>query len=59
VPAAGVVQAKTGTTTIASALSGFVRQHYVFSVLQNGHPVSWWWARRAQDRFVTVLAGSQ
>jgi D-alanyl-D-alanine carboxypeptidase/D-alanyl-D-alanine-endopeptidase (penicillin-binding protein 4) len=58
-PAAGVVQAKTGTTTIASALSGFVRQHYVFSVLQNGHPVSSWWARRAQDRFVTVLAGSQ
>ena len=56
-PAAGVVQAKTGTTSIASALSGFVRQRYVFSVLQNGHPVSYWWARRAQDRFVTVLAG--
>jgi PBP4 family serine-type D-alanyl-D-alanine carboxypeptidase len=56
-PAAGVVQAKTGTTAIASALSGFVRRRYVFSVLQNGHPVSYWWARRAQDRFVTVLAG--
>lgn len=56
-PAAGVVQAKTGTTAIASALSGFVRRRYVFSVLQNGHPVSSWWARRAQDRFVTVLAG--
>ena len=55
-PAAGVVQAKTGTTAIASALSGFVRRRYVFSVLQNGHPVSSWWARRAQDRFVTVLA---
>lgn len=55
-PAAGVVLAKTGTTAIASALSGFVRRRYVFSVLQNGHPVSSWWARRAQDRFVTVLA---
>ena len=49
---------KTGTTSIASALSGYVRQHYVFSVLQNGNPVSYWWARRAQDRFATVLASS-
>jgi serine-type D-Ala-D-Ala carboxypeptidase/endopeptidase (penicillin-binding protein 4) len=55
-PARGVVLAKTGTTSVASALSGFVRNRYVFSVLQNGHPVSYWWARRAQDRFVTVLA---
>jgi D-alanyl-D-alanine carboxypeptidase/D-alanyl-D-alanine-endopeptidase (penicillin-binding protein 4) len=57
-PARGAVAAKTGTTSLASALSGFVRKRYVFSVLQNGHPVSYWWARRAQDRFVTVLAGS-
>jgi D-alanyl-D-alanine carboxypeptidase/D-alanyl-D-alanine-endopeptidase (penicillin-binding protein 4) len=56
-PARGAVQAKTGTTSLASALSGYVRRRYVFSVLQNGHPVSYWWARRAQDRFVTVLAG--
>lgn len=55
-PARGVVLAKTGTTSLASALSGFVRGRYVFSVLQNGHPVSVWWARRAQDRFATVLA---
>jgi D-alanyl-D-alanine carboxypeptidase/D-alanyl-D-alanine-endopeptidase (penicillin-binding protein 4) len=55
-PARGAVLAKTGTTSIASALSGFVRRRYVFSVLQNGHPVSYWWARRAQDRFVTILA---
>jgi D-alanyl-D-alanine carboxypeptidase/D-alanyl-D-alanine-endopeptidase (penicillin-binding protein 4) len=55
-PAYGVVQAKTGTTAIASALSGYVRRRFVFSVLQNGHPVSPWWARRAQDRFATVLA---
>jgi D-alanyl-D-alanine carboxypeptidase/D-alanyl-D-alanine-endopeptidase (penicillin-binding protein 4) len=55
-PARGVVLAKTGTTAIASALSGFVKQRYVFSVLENGNPISYWWARRAQDRFATVLA---
>jgi D-alanyl-D-alanine carboxypeptidase/D-alanyl-D-alanine-endopeptidase (penicillin-binding protein 4) len=55
-PALGVVLAKTGTTSIASALSGFVRSRYIFSVLQNGRPVSYTWARRAQDRFATVLA---
>ncbi len=55
-PARGHVFAKTGTTDRASALSGFVRKRYVFSVLQNGNPVSTFWARRAQDRFATVLA---
>jgi D-alanyl-D-alanine carboxypeptidase/D-alanyl-D-alanine-endopeptidase (penicillin-binding protein 4) len=55
-PARGVVLAKTGTTSVASALSGFVRKRFVFSVLQNGRPVSYWWARKAQDRFATVLA---
>jgi D-alanyl-D-alanine carboxypeptidase/D-alanyl-D-alanine-endopeptidase (penicillin-binding protein 4) len=58
-PAAGVVRAKTGTTDNASALSGFVGSRYVFSILQNGWPVSWTWARRAQDRFATVLAAAQ
>jgi D-alanyl-D-alanine carboxypeptidase/D-alanyl-D-alanine-endopeptidase (penicillin-binding protein 4) len=56
-PARGAVVAKTGTTSIASALSGFVRDRYAFAVLQNGNPISSWWARRAQDRFATVLAG--
>jgi D-alanyl-D-alanine carboxypeptidase/D-alanyl-D-alanine-endopeptidase (penicillin-binding protein 4) len=55
-PARGVVLAKTGTTSIASALSGYVRHRYVFSILQNGHPVWDWWARRAQDQFASVLA---
>ena len=55
-PARGNVQAKTGTTSIASALSGYVRKRYVFSVLQNGSPVSSYWARKAQDRFATLLA---
>jgi D-alanyl-D-alanine carboxypeptidase/D-alanyl-D-alanine-endopeptidase (penicillin-binding protein 4) len=58
-PATGVVRAKTGTTSNASALSGFVGERYVFSVLQNGWPVSWTWARIAQDRFATVLAAFQ
>ncbi|HEX6788145.1 MAG TPA: D-alanyl-D-alanine carboxypeptidase/D-alanyl-D-alanine-endopeptidase [Gaiellaceae bacterium] len=58
-PATGVVRAKTGTTDNASALSGFVGSRYVFSILQNGWPVSWTWARLAQDRFATVLAAAQ
>jgi D-alanyl-D-alanine carboxypeptidase/D-alanyl-D-alanine-endopeptidase (penicillin-binding protein 4) len=57
--ATGVVRAKTGTTSNASALSGFVADRYVFSILQNGRPISWTWARIAQDRFATVLAASQ
>jgi serine-type D-Ala-D-Ala carboxypeptidase/endopeptidase (penicillin-binding protein 4) len=55
-PAHGTVLAKTGTTREASALSGFVRGRYAFAVLQNGRPVSYWWARVAQDRFAQVLA---
>jgi len=51
------VVAKTGTTSRASALAGFAAGHYAFAVVQNGSPISWWWARIAQDRFATVLAG--
>jgi D-alanyl-D-alanine carboxypeptidase/D-alanyl-D-alanine-endopeptidase (penicillin-binding protein 4) len=57
-PARGRVIAKTGTTNSASALSGFVRDRWVFAILQNGAPVSTYWTRRAQDRFVSVLAAS-
>lgn len=53
--AAGRVAAKTGTTSTASALSGFAGR-YAFVVLHNGRPVSHVWARRAQDRFAAVLA---
>jgi D-alanyl-D-alanine carboxypeptidase/D-alanyl-D-alanine-endopeptidase (penicillin-binding protein 4) len=56
-PARGRVLAKTGTTSVASALSGFVPGRYAFAVLQNGSPLSSWWARLAQDRFATALAG--
>jgi D-alanyl-D-alanine carboxypeptidase/D-alanyl-D-alanine-endopeptidase (penicillin-binding protein 4) len=52
----GKVIAKTGTTSHASALVGFVRRRYAFAIVQNGSPVSYWSARAAQDRFVTVLA---
>jgi serine-type D-Ala-D-Ala carboxypeptidase/endopeptidase (penicillin-binding protein 4) len=57
-PARGRVLAKTGTTDSASSLSGYVSDRYAFAVMQNGHPLSYWWARRAQDRFAQVLAGS-
>ena len=55
-PTRGRVIAKTGTTSTASSLAGFVRRRYVFAVIQNGSPVPYWSARAAQDRFVTVLA---
>ncbi|HEU4449376.1 MAG TPA: D-alanyl-D-alanine carboxypeptidase/D-alanyl-D-alanine-endopeptidase [Gaiellaceae bacterium] len=57
-PARGRVRAKTGTTSKASALSGYVGGRYLFSVLQNGQPVNWTNARRAQDRFAQRLAGA-
>jgi D-alanyl-D-alanine carboxypeptidase/D-alanyl-D-alanine-endopeptidase (penicillin-binding protein 4) len=56
-PTRGAVLAKTGTTRESSALSGYVRGRFAFAVLQNGGPVSHFWARRAQDRFAAVLAG--
>jgi len=55
-PAYGNVRAKTGTTDNASALSGYARTRYVFSILMNGNPIPWWYARQAQDRFAQVLA---
>ncbi|MBV8395172.1 MAG: D-alanyl-D-alanine carboxypeptidase/D-alanyl-D-alanine-endopeptidase [Actinobacteria bacterium] len=55
-PARALVRAKTGTTDIASALSGYVGTQFAFVVLQNGDPVDWQVAHAAQDRFVTALA---
>jgi D-alanyl-D-alanine carboxypeptidase/D-alanyl-D-alanine-endopeptidase (penicillin-binding protein 4) len=55
-PVRGRVRAKTGTTNVASALSGYVGERYAFVVVQNGSPVSTWSARAAQDRFVQALA---
>jgi D-alanyl-D-alanine carboxypeptidase/D-alanyl-D-alanine-endopeptidase (penicillin-binding protein 4) len=55
-PERGNVRAKTGTTDLASALSGYVRDRYAFVVLENGRPVAWWRAHAAQDRFVQLLS---
>jgi D-alanyl-D-alanine carboxypeptidase/D-alanyl-D-alanine-endopeptidase (penicillin-binding protein 4) len=54
----GSVIGKTGTTDLASVLSGFVHGRYAFSVIENGSPVPWWTARAAQDRFVQLLAAA-
>ena len=55
-PAYGYVRAKTGTTDQASALSGFVADRYVFSIVENGGPVNVAAAVRTQDAFAQVLA---
>jgi D-alanyl-D-alanine carboxypeptidase/D-alanyl-D-alanine-endopeptidase (penicillin-binding protein 4) len=57
-PLRGHVVAKTGTTSVASSLAGYVNTHIAFAVIQNGHPLAYWWAREAQDRFARVLASS-
>jgi D-alanyl-D-alanine carboxypeptidase/D-alanyl-D-alanine-endopeptidase (penicillin-binding protein 4) len=55
-PARGTVVAKTGTTRIASSLSGFIGDRYAFAIIMNGDPVQPWAARAGQDRFVELLA---
>ncbi len=52
----GLVRAKTGTTSLACSLSGFVGDRFAFAVIENGAPVAYWTARQAQDRFVALLA---
>jgi D-alanyl-D-alanine carboxypeptidase/D-alanyl-D-alanine-endopeptidase (penicillin-binding protein 4) len=54
-PAEGRVFAKTGTTSLASTLSGYADGRYAFAILHNGPPLSSWWCRMAQDRFATAL----
>src|SRR5205823_6374819 len=51
----GIVRGKTGTTDVASALSGYVGARYAFVLVQNGHPVNWDAAHRLQDAFVLAL----
>jgi D-alanyl-D-alanine carboxypeptidase/D-alanyl-D-alanine-endopeptidase (penicillin-binding protein 4) len=51
----GIVRGKTGTTDVASALSGYVGSRYAFVLVQNGHPVNWAAAHKLQDRFVDAL----
>lgn len=57
-PAKGTVRAKTGTTSAASALSGYAGSAWAFVLLVNGDPVSVDAARRAQDRFAQILAAA-
>jgi len=52
----GVIHAKTGTTDIASALSGYAGSRYLFAIVRDGDPISTGWAHTAQDRFATALA---
>jgi len=52
----GIVRGKTGTTNIASALSGYVGSRFAFVLVENGHPVNWDAAHKLQDRFVLALA---
>jgi D-alanyl-D-alanine carboxypeptidase/D-alanyl-D-alanine-endopeptidase (penicillin-binding protein 4) len=54
--AKGLVHAKTGTTDIASALSGYAAHRYAFAMVNDGDPVNLWSAHTAQDRFATALA---
>jgi len=55
-PARGLVHAKTGTTDIASALSGFVGGRFAFVTIENGYPVDWDAAHTTQDRVAEALA---
>jgi serine-type D-Ala-D-Ala carboxypeptidase/endopeptidase (penicillin-binding protein 4) len=55
-PARGRVRAKTGTTANSSALSGFVGDRYVFSIVENGSPVRTRNAELSQNRFAQILA---
>ena len=48
--------AKTGTTTTRRRSPATSATATPSRSLQNGHPLSYWWARRAQDRFAQVLA---
>lgn len=55
-PAHRFVRAKTGTTDNSSALSGFVGNRYVFSIVENGYPVPTKNAEASQNRFAQILA---
>jgi D-alanyl-D-alanine carboxypeptidase/D-alanyl-D-alanine-endopeptidase (penicillin-binding protein 4) len=54
-PARALVRAKTGTTDIASALSGYVGQRYAFVAIENGDPVDYWAAHTAEDGVAEAL----
>ena len=49
------LRAKTGTTDIASALSGYVGSRFAFVAIENGHPVDYWAAHAAEDGVAKAL----
>jgi serine-type D-Ala-D-Ala carboxypeptidase/endopeptidase (penicillin-binding protein 4) len=56
-PHHSLVRGKTGTTDIASALSGYVGKRFAFVAIENGHPVDYWAAHTAEDGVVQALLG--
>jgi D-alanyl-D-alanine carboxypeptidase/D-alanyl-D-alanine-endopeptidase (penicillin-binding protein 4) len=54
-PGHSLIRAKTGTTDIASALSGFVGTKYAFVAIENGDPVNYWAAHSAEDAVAQAL----
>ena len=51
----GVVRGKTGTTDIASALSGYVGTRFAFVAIENGYPVNDAAAHSAEDAVAEAL----
>ena len=49
------LRAKTGTTDIASALSGYVGTRFAFVAIENGEPVDYWAAHSAEDGVAKAL----
>lgn len=50
-----LVRGKTGTTDVASALSGFVGRRFAFVTIENGDPVDWTAAHKAEDGVARAL----
>jgi serine-type D-Ala-D-Ala carboxypeptidase/endopeptidase (penicillin-binding protein 4) len=54
-PGQSLVRAKTGTTDIASALSGYVGREFAFVAIENGDPVNYTAAHSAEDGVAEAL----
>jgi D-alanyl-D-alanine carboxypeptidase/D-alanyl-D-alanine-endopeptidase (penicillin-binding protein 4) len=54
-PGRSLLRAKTGTTDIASALSGYVGREFAFVAIENGHPVNYTAAHSAEDGVAEAL----
>jgi D-alanyl-D-alanine carboxypeptidase/D-alanyl-D-alanine-endopeptidase (penicillin-binding protein 4) len=54
-PSRALLRAKTGTTDLASALSGYIGHRYAFVTIENGNPVDYWAAHAAEDGVAEAL----